>query len=37
MVMFEDAAKNTGRAETLQRRDVAELLLESVRGHTQTS
>ncbi len=31
MVMFEDAAKNTGRAETLQRRDVAELLLESVR------
>lgn len=32
MVMFEDAAKNTGRAETLQRRDVAELLLESVQG-----
>jgi Fe-S oxidoreductase len=30
MVMFEDAAKNTGRDETLKRRDVAELLLESV-------
>lgn len=30
MVMFEDAAKNTGRDETLRRRDVAELLLESV-------
>ncbi|MCU0494887.1 MAG: heterodisulfide reductase-related iron-sulfur binding cluster [Chloroflexaceae bacterium] len=30
MVMFEDAAKNTGRDETLKRRDVAEILLESV-------
>lgn len=30
MVMFEDAAKTTGRDETLKRRDVAELLLESV-------
>ena len=30
MVMFEDAAKNTGRDESLRRRDVAELLLESV-------
>jgi len=30
MVMFEDAAKNTGRDETLKRRDVAELLLESL-------
>lgn len=30
MVMFEDAAKNTGRDESLKRRDVAELLLESV-------
>jgi Fe-S oxidoreductase/nitrate reductase gamma subunit len=30
MVMFEDAAKNTGRDETLKRRDVAELLLEAV-------
>ncbi len=32
MVMFEDAAKNTGRAETLHRRDVAEILLASVNG-----
>jgi Fe-S oxidoreductase len=31
MVMFEDAAKNTGRDETLQRRDIAELLLEAVK------
>ncbi len=31
MVMFEDAAKNTGRDETLRRRDVAELLLEAVK------
>jgi hypothetical protein len=30
MVMFEDAAKNTGRDETLKRRDIAELLLDSV-------
>jgi Fe-S oxidoreductase len=30
MVMFEDAAKNTGRDETLGRYDVAELLLESL-------
>ncbi|MFV9503070.1 MAG: (Fe-S)-binding protein [Oscillochloridaceae bacterium umkhey_bin13] len=30
MVMFEDAAKNTGRDESLKRRDIAELLLESV-------
>ncbi|NJN16566.1 MAG: 4Fe-4S dicluster domain-containing protein [Oscillochloris sp.] len=30
MVMFEDAAKNTGRDETLKRRDVAEILLESL-------
>ncbi len=30
MVMFEDAAKNTGRDESVKRRDVAELLLESV-------
>lgn len=31
MVMFEDAAKNTGRDETLRRRDIAELLLEAVK------
>lgn len=30
MVMFEDAAKNKGVEETLARRDVAELLLESL-------
>lgn len=30
MVMFEDAAKNTGVEETLARKDVAELLLESL-------
>ncbi len=30
MVMFEDAAKNTGVDETLARKDVAELLLQSV-------
>ncbi|PDV98250.1 heterodisulfide reductase-related iron-sulfur binding cluster [Candidatus Chloroploca asiatica] len=30
MVMFEDAAKNTGRDESLRRRDIAELLLESL-------
>ncbi len=30
MVMFEDAAKNTGVDETLARRDVAELLLQSL-------
>jgi Fe-S oxidoreductase len=29
MVMFEDAAKNTGRDESLKRRDIAELLLEA--------
>ena len=30
MVMFEDAAKNTGCDETLKRRDIAEIILESV-------
>jgi Fe-S oxidoreductase len=30
MVMFEDAAKNTGRDTALRRRDVAELLLDAV-------
>ncbi len=30
MIMFEDAAKNTGRDESLTRKDVAELLLESL-------
>jgi Fe-S oxidoreductase len=30
MVMFEDAAKNTGVDETLKRRDVAEILLDSL-------
>lgn len=30
MVMFEDAAKNTGVGETLARKDVAELLLQSL-------
>jgi Fe-S oxidoreductase len=30
MVMFEDAAKNTGRDETLKRRDIAEIVLESI-------
>jgi Fe-S oxidoreductase len=30
MVMFEDAAKNTGVADTLARRDVAEILLQSL-------
>lgn len=30
MIMFEDAAKNTGVGDTLQRKDVAELLLESL-------
>ncbi|HZG69746.1 MAG TPA: (Fe-S)-binding protein, partial [Herpetosiphonaceae bacterium] len=30
MVMFEDAAKNTGVGDTLHRKDVAELLLESL-------
>ena len=30
MVMFEDAAKNTGRDAALRRRDVAELLLDAV-------
>jgi Fe-S oxidoreductase len=30
MVMFEDAAKNTGRDETLKRRDIAELVIESL-------
>jgi Fe-S oxidoreductase len=32
MVMFEDAAKNSGKADSLQRRDVAEILLESVQS-----
>ncbi|MBC8074979.1 MAG: 4Fe-4S dicluster domain-containing protein [Chloroflexales bacterium] len=32
MVMFEDAAKNTGADETLARKDVAELLLASLRA-----
>ncbi|GIV96580.1 MAG: hypothetical protein KatS3mg057_1237 [Herpetosiphonaceae bacterium] len=30
MIMFEDAAKNTGQGETLGRKDVAELLLASL-------
>ncbi|HEY1015385.1 MAG TPA: (Fe-S)-binding protein [Herpetosiphonaceae bacterium] len=30
MVMFEDAAKNTGQGDTLGRKDVAELLLQSI-------
>ncbi len=30
MIMFEDAAKNTGVGDTLHRKDVAELLLESL-------
>lgn len=30
MVMFEDAAKNTGQDETLARKDIAELVLESL-------
>jgi Fe-S oxidoreductase len=30
MVMFEDAAKNKGVDETLARKDVAELLLQSL-------
>ncbi len=30
MVMFEDAAKNTGAGDTLARKDVAELLLQSL-------
>jgi Fe-S oxidoreductase len=30
MVMFEDAAKNTGVDQTVARRDVAELLLQSL-------
>jgi Fe-S oxidoreductase len=30
MVMFEDAAKNAGKDEQLKRRDIAELLLESI-------
>jgi Fe-S oxidoreductase len=30
MVMFEDAAKNTGVDETLARKDVAEILLQSI-------
>ncbi|KPL85229.1 (Fe-S)-binding protein [Herpetosiphon geysericola] len=30
MVMFEDAAKNTNQSETLGRKDVAEILLQSV-------
>jgi len=29
-VMFEDAAKNTGVDETLARKDVAEILLQSL-------
>jgi Fe-S oxidoreductase len=32
MIMFEDAAKNAGLDETLARKDVAELVLEAVRG-----
>lgn len=32
MIMFEDAAKNAGVDETLARKDVAELVLEAVRG-----
>ena len=34
MVMFEDAAKNTGVDESLKRRDVAELLLQSLGERT---
>jgi Fe-S oxidoreductase len=30
MVMFEDAAKNTGRDESLKRRDIAELVRDSI-------
>ena len=30
MVMFDDAAKNSGRDETLKRRDIAEIVLESL-------
>jgi hypothetical protein len=30
MVMFEDAAKNAGVDETLARKDVAEILLQSL-------
>ena len=30
MVMFEDAAKNTGQGESLKRRDIAEIVLESI-------
>jgi len=32
MIMFEDAAKNAGMDETPARKDVAELVLEAVRG-----
>jgi Fe-S oxidoreductase len=35
MVMFEDAAKNTGVDETLKRRDVSELLLQSLGAQQQ--
>jgi Fe-S oxidoreductase len=33
MVMFEDAAKNAGVGDTLERKDVAELLLQSLPTH----
>jgi Fe-S oxidoreductase len=35
MVMFEDAAKNTGVDETLARKDVAEILLQSLAPETR--
>ncbi len=35
MVMFEDAAKNTGVGDTLARKDVAELLLQSLPAQAQ--
>ncbi len=37
MVMFEDAAKNTGQGETLGRKDVAEMLLESLEPETPSA
>jgi Fe-S oxidoreductase len=37
MVMFEDAAKNTGVGDTLERKDIAELLLQSLPPETGVS
>jgi Fe-S oxidoreductase len=37
MVMFEDAAKNTGVGDTLARKDVAELLLDSLPKESPTT